>query len=189
MLGESMAQFERHGWGMRHAFSSGALRVVTCRHLTPVTLLKHGSANGNRTCIAPVQFGSVRSKSVQIRSVSTPRSARNVPQTAGVPARCQRGRTADPPISTRPQHRPSCLVRAGTLIFTISVSLMILTASTTDHSDKASDSFGATDGGSNLAECLVPKWTISPRTTPAPDSHASIESWPTARRLPRGFSA
>jgi hypothetical protein len=38
LFGESMAQFERQEWRLRRAFSSGALRVVTRRHLTPVTL-------------------------------------------------------------------------------------------------------------------------------------------------------
>jgi len=70
---------------------AGSLRVAARGSALSVSDRGIGSANGNRTCIAPVQSGSVRSKSVQTRSVGTARPAKKAPQSAGVPARCQRG--------------------------------------------------------------------------------------------------
>ena len=46
-----------------------------------------GSANGDRTSIAPVQLSSVRSISLILRSVDTRRSAKTVPQNPDVAAR------------------------------------------------------------------------------------------------------
>ena len=86
-----------------------ALRVAARGSAFPISDRKLGSANGNRTCIVPVQSSSVRSKSVQTRSVRTERHARKVAQSAGVPARCQRGQARvgtesrpQPPSALRP---------------------------------------------------------------------------------------
>jgi hypothetical protein len=49
-----------------------------------------GFANGNRTCIAPVQFGSVESISFILRSAGTAPHAQSAPQISGVAARWQR---------------------------------------------------------------------------------------------------
>jgi hypothetical protein len=51
---------------------------------------RRGSANGNRTCIAPVQSSSVRSKYFILRPSGTRRSAPRTPRTPDVAARWQR---------------------------------------------------------------------------------------------------
>ena len=46
----------------------GAVLVAARGSALPVSYRKLGSANGNRTCIAPVQLGPTRSKCLQIRA-------------------------------------------------------------------------------------------------------------------------
>jgi hypothetical protein len=60
---------------------------------------KFGSANGNRTCIAPVQFIPVRSKSLSLRSVCKARMAQMSPRTVDVAARWQRAHTIPHPLT------------------------------------------------------------------------------------------
>jgi len=64
-----------------------ALRVRTYAHMLPVSYRGIGSANGNRTCIAPVQSSSFGSKCLTLRSVGKQRSAPRAPQNLGVAAR------------------------------------------------------------------------------------------------------
>jgi len=69
---------------------SGALRVPARASALPVSDRKHGSANGNRTCLESVQFGSVESICFILRSVGTARTAKTAPQVPDVAARWQR---------------------------------------------------------------------------------------------------
>jgi len=52
-----------------------------------VEKMKNGSANGNRTRFGPVQFGSVGSTSVQVRSSGTTRPAKDALQVPDVVTR------------------------------------------------------------------------------------------------------
>jgi len=80
--------------------SSGALRVAARGSALPVSCRKHGSANGNRTCIAPVQSRSVQSNWLRLRSVEIPRSAKTSPRNPDVAARWLRGCLNDRPRRT-----------------------------------------------------------------------------------------
>ena len=71
---------------------SGVHLVAARGSALPVSYRKHGSANGNRTCFPSVQLGSVRSKSLQLRSVRTVGTAKAALQMPDVAARWQRGR-------------------------------------------------------------------------------------------------
>ena len=73
---------------------SDSLLVAARGSAVPVSYRGIGSANGNRTCIAPVHFSPVRSKSLSLRSVCTPRTAPMPPRTVDVAARWQRGGSA-----------------------------------------------------------------------------------------------
>jgi len=70
----------------------GSLLVAARGSAFPVSDRKHGSANGNRTCQRPVQFGSVESKCLSLRSGCTQPMAQMALRTLDVAARWQRGR-------------------------------------------------------------------------------------------------
>jgi hypothetical protein len=69
---------------------AGALLVAVRGCVMSVSYRKHGSANGNRTCLESVQFGSVESICFILRSVGTARTAKTAPQVPDVAARWQR---------------------------------------------------------------------------------------------------
>ena len=81
--------------------SSGLPLVAARGSAFPVSYRKLGSANGNRTCIAPVQHSPVRSKCFILRPPGTVGTAPATPQLADVAARWQR--TA---LKTRPTPLP-----------------------------------------------------------------------------------
>ena len=89
--------------------SSGLPLVAARGSAFPVSDRKLGSANGNRTCIAPVQLSSVRSKCFILRSLGTMGAAPTVPHMADVAARWQR--TA---LKTRPTTTPGAARTNGT---------------------------------------------------------------------------
>ena len=82
---------------------SGSLQVAARGSARPVSDRKIGSANGNRTCLEPVQYGSVRSKCFILRSPGTAGTPKTASQTPHVAARWQR--TA---LKTRPTPLPEC---------------------------------------------------------------------------------
>jgi len=69
---------------------AGACRVLARVSALPVSYRKHGSANGNRTCLTLVQYGPIRSNSFILRSVGTAAMAQSAPQVLDVAARWQR---------------------------------------------------------------------------------------------------
>jgi len=80
----------------------GALRVPARGSALPVSDRKIGSANGNRTCLTPVQLGSVESICFILRSPRTAATAKTAPLMADVAARWQRATLKTPSKTTSP---------------------------------------------------------------------------------------
>ena len=89
--------------GIYSAPVSGTLRVIFCGQLVArkslITIVALTGIERANFQFSSAQLSLNQCKYLQIRSVRMPRPAKNAPQSAGVPARCQRGHSEVGPES------------------------------------------------------------------------------------------